>query len=326
MMLDSKISRRLVLLAALFASGSASVMGNRVSAQAKTKTTVVALVDHTTNMVVKTKTGTITKQTFLAHPMVDGLPQFSQTVTVPANTMLTVTQSSPSSMQFKLPHSDQVLVAERPADVTYQSTGHPLGKAAVNQLARDGRRWAKGLTFDQRQAVTGYTSEGYEDMNAALRNPRTQTDVETMDMVQDLQSSLYKFRLRHPITVYRGTTRGGLKHALSNQKVSVGATYQDPAFSSTSVSPGIAHFFAGKVLLRINVPAGYHGAYIDSISDNQGEKEFLMDAGTPMVVTKLQKVRARTTQWFGVLHNHHLKHQKRQITRLFWLVTLALKQ
>lgn len=138
MMLDSKISRGLVLLAALFASGSASVMGNRVSAQAKTKTTVVALVDHTTNMVMKTKTGTITKQTFLAHPMVDGLPQFSQTVTVPANTMLTVTQSSPSSMQFKLPHSDQVLVAERPADVTYQSTGHPLGKAAVNQLARDG--------------------------------------------------------------------------------------------------------------------------------------------------------------------------------------------
>ena len=148
-------------------------MGNRVSAQAKTKTTVLALVDHTTNMVVKTKTETITEQTFLAHPMVDGLPRFSQTVTVPANTMLTVTQSSPSSMQFKLPHSDQVLVAERPADVTYQSTGHPLGKAAVNQLARDGRRWAKGLTFGQRQAVTDYTSEGYEDINAALRNPRT---------------------------------------------------------------------------------------------------------------------------------------------------------
>ncbi|MCF7523368.1 ADP-ribosyltransferase [Levilactobacillus brevis] len=28
--------------------------------------------------------------------------------------------------------------------------------------------------------------------------------------------------------------------------------------------------------MRINIPAGFHGAYIDPISKNKGEKEYLL--------------------------------------------------
>lgn len=51
-------------------------------------------------------------------------------------------------------------------------------------------------------------------------------------------------------------------------------------------------FSSQHIVLKINLPAGNHGAYIDPISTNVGEKEYLMAGGTKLIVTGYQKAQS----------------------------------
>jgi hypothetical protein len=86
-------------------------------------------------------------------------------------------------------------------------------------------------------------------------------------------------------------------------------------------------FSKQHVLLKVNLPAGNHGAYIDPISTNVGEKEFLMASGTKLIVTKVQKGQSivhtvTKIQKKGKPAKQHVTNTKTNYT----MVTLNLKR
>lgn len=86
-------------------------------------------------------------------------------------------------------------------------------------------------------------------------------------------------------------------------------------------------FSKQHVVLKINLPTGYHGAYIDPVSTNVGEKEYLLDSGTKLIVTKVQQ--AKSTVHTVTTIKKKGKQTKKQVSNVktnYQLVTLNLKQ
>lgn len=72
----------------------------------------------------------------------------------------------------------------------------------------------------------------------------------------------------------------------------VGQDIKDPGFLSTSVNPGGA--FSGDVELRIDVPEGFRGAWVEPFSSSPGEAELLLDRGTRLEIYRVDVSDAAT--------------------------------
>ncbi|MCE6013345.1 ADP-ribosyltransferase, partial [Levilactobacillus brevis] len=170
-----------------------------------------------------------------------------------------------------------------------------------------------------------YTGDGYEKINGYLRNGKGQKKV--VKKAQLVQKGISKFKLRYNTTVYRGISNKGLKLSLNNRGLSVGSIYQDKAFSSTSLSKQVALGFSSQCLLRINIPAGVHGAYIDPISKNKGEKEYLLKEGQKLIVTKIQNASYTEATKIYLIKNKGSKvvqHTTNNVKGNYKLITLNL--
>ena len=157
-------------------------------------------------------------------------------------------------------------------------------RAAVVQA---GSQWVSGLSSAQREAVSAYTSTDHRNINNSLRGLDSFTP-ENRQRAVDLHSALSSAQLPCSCTVYRGASLealGPYQHLSDNDLV--GCTISDAGFLSTSLDPDEA--FGGPVQLEIAVPAGAHGAYVDSISSVPGEREVLFDAHQRMVITDVSR-------------------------------------
>ncbi|WP_048734808.1 ADP-ribosyltransferase [Levilactobacillus koreensis] len=306
--------------------GGVAATTTTASAKKSNKPTLVMITSQTNSSTSRGTQQLVTNQDVKALVMTDPDTQSAETVVIPKNTALTVLRKQAGGDVVRVAGSDQQLLINEPAQITYSNRAIKLTKTDYQRLVKQSKAWAGKLSAKQVKVVGDYTGDAYEQMNAALRDPNKPASKQTQRRVRSLQTSLKSFKLTKPLTVYRGTSKMGLKLSVGKVAVKPGVVYQDAAFSSTSLNTTIAKSFASKVILKINLPVGYHGAYIDPISANKGEKEYLLNPGVKLVVTKIQTVKARTTTHLYVKTKKHATNHTEHENYTYQLVTLNLMQ
>ncbi|NLR10040.1 ADP-ribosylating toxin [Lactobacillus sp. ZJLC28-8] len=300
--------------------------GWSTTAAAKAKEPQFVYIDSQTNM--QTSAGTsqvVTRQavTALTQPTDRTAPV---SVTIPKNTALTLVRRTGGDAVVVTPGSTQTLVVANIGQVTYSNRAIKLTKAHYRELVKRSKAWAGKLSKRQVKVIGTYTGEGSDKINNALRYPQRKTTAKTRQRVKDLAASLKTFKLTHPMTVYRGTSKKVARIALHQAKLKPGAVYSDPGFASTSTSHAVATEFTSQLLLKINFPKGYHGAYLAPISNYPDEKEYLLNPNTKLVVTKVQTVISHnTTKLMEQTGKKVSTHQSRE-SSTYQLVTLNLMQ
>lgn len=230
----------------------------------------------------------VTREKVVAYKAVGKTPNYTSSVSIAKNIPLIVKQTVDGGHIVTEPQSSDRLFLSNNKKFVYSNSVKPLSKKQIKVLNNDSSTWSSKIGKSSVKAIGYYTGNGYEKINGYLRSGTGQKKVSKKSQL--IQKSISKFRLRYDATVYRGISSKGLKLSLSNQRLTVGSIYQDKAFSSTSLSKQIALGFSSQYILRINIPGGFHGAYIDPISENKGEKEYLLKEGQKLIVTKIQNI------------------------------------
>ncbi len=157
--------------------------------------------------------------------------------------------------------------------------------AAENMLIEEETLWMKGITHEESRGIYDYTNSGYEAINCALRDGKENADV--IAQVKRLDSAIAQFDLKHSLSVIRGTSSVTLEKMGLALKNIIGASYSDKGYQSASIAlEEVAGEFAKNnaeehggdpVLIQLDIPKGKgRGAYIDNLSEWNGEKEFLI--------------------------------------------------
>ena len=141
-------------------------------------------------------------------------------------------------------------------------------------------------------------------------------------LIKHLDSALTKHKTPHAFEVHTGV---GAKHPLHQH---LNGKHKGPiklvhhAYTSTSLEHKYTQYFAGEhtVLekhkgkipaaqhthihtITIKVPKGHHGAYVDHLSNNRGEKEFILPRDTKLHVHP--KPSTKTTKHGSDVYYHH---------------------
>jgi hypothetical protein len=272
----------------------------------------------------------VTNKRTVLYPLVNGDVNRGNYIVVPKNTVLTVKSKllSHQGDVVTLPHSQQSFGLISPQKSTYSTKGLKNSPQVIKKLRAASKKWSKGLSNADIAAIRYYTDKGYGKINTALRDSESKPSKKVTTSIQRINTSIDQFKLTKPLTIYRGTSLVGVKKSLANQSLRVGRAYQDPAYSSCTLSQMIALGFSKQhVMLKINVPAGNYGAYIDPISTNVGEKEYLLKSGTKLIVTKIQKGDSTTRTVTNVKQKGKQAKQQVVNTKIHYtLVTLNLKK
>ncbi|NLR32318.1 ADP-ribosyltransferase [Levilactobacillus tujiorum] len=318
------------LLKGLLVAGVGLILGGgatpTASAKVKAKTPKLVYVEDNVN--TTTSAGTqqvVTRRTVTA--LTQSTDQATPvSVTIPKNTALSIVRRTGNDALVVAPGSTQTLLVTDVGHMTYSNRAIKLTKKHYRQMVKRSKAWAGQLSKRQIKVIGVYTGDGSDKINNALRYPNRKATAKTKQRVRDLAASLKTFKLTHAMTVYRGTSKKVARLALHQAKLKPGAIYSDPGFASTSTSYGVATEFTSQILLKINFPKGYHGAYLAPISQYSDEKEYLLNPNTKLVVTKVQTVTGheRTTilKQVGKKVTQHTTHEK----TTYQLVTLNLMQ
>lgn len=323
--------KRLLVLAGLLLT---VIVSNPVNAKSVTKevhgnTTTTVSTTYNAKLKNVGAQKLVTNKRVRLYAFVNGTPNYDAYIAVPKNTVLTIKAKLQNHQGYVVTKAGSQGDFEfvNPEKATYSTVGLKNNKQVSQRLKLASKKWAKGLSKSDIKAIRYYTNKGYDQINTTLRTPTTKATKKVMTSIAQINSSIARFNLTKPLTVYRGTSLTGLKKSLANQSIKVGRSYRDPAYSSCTLSQMIALGFSKQhVVLKINLPAGKHGAYIDPISTNIGEKEYLLKSGTKMIVTKVQKGKSTTKTVTKVKQKG--KKAKSQVTNTrinYTLVTLNLK-
>lgn len=197
-----------------------------------------------------------------------------------------------------IPGNSAVLEIKNINSVSYPNKSYYYSKKDYSNLKSQGSKWAKSLSKEQYKAIGDYSLSGYINDNTYLRTGKSKKINKTKKEVNNIKDSLAKFDLKKPMTVYRGLNGTGFSKGLDGQPVQVGSVYSDKAFQSTSIDQNAALDFLNSseknpnnnILIKLNVPSGNNGAYINSISKSKNEKEYLLNSGKKLIITRIQNV------------------------------------
>lgn len=148
----------------------------------------------------------------------------------------------------------------------------------------------KPWTREQRDGLRTYTGVSYSDMNGALRYGGGPERIRRH--ITNARAGMRE--TPEDITVYRGAGRGTAfgfgKGRITNAQLEalVGKTWSDPGFTSTATRKG-GYGSGLRVQTVINVPAGTRGAFVEGVTQNKGEDEFVLDAGTHYKITRYER-------------------------------------
>ena len=172
--------------------------------------------------------------------------------------------------------------------IGHAAYSHGAGAAAFDgqEGPEWGRRvfadWRRNLTPGQRTALARYSTSEYTNFNRAFRNPRDPyISADTKLQNKRIRAGLRTAIVPENVIVNRGITIDG-SVLDAYRAIKTGEVIYDPAVQSTSVAGRAA--FDGNVMLRIRVPAGSQGGYLDTVSHHSGEKELLLQAGSALRV------------------------------------------
>jgi len=145
-----------------------------------------------------------------------------------------------------------------------------------------------------------YQGDAYNYVNAELRSGKGLTNEEDIDITANLDSLIEKAEpLDMELVAFRGVKDPSFLASLEE-----GDSFVDPAFSSTSLTHGIALSFAGYeappenqgILLQIDLPPGTRGLFPNSALKGKnnpfaGENEFILPRNTKYkLISKQGKV------------------------------------
>lgn len=161
------------------------------------------------------------------------------------------------------------------------------GVSAANDWGEAGyTQWHKGLTSGEKEAFIGYSKQGAGPINNFLRkgtlgdenNPfEPQKPSVVHKRIAHLDAAIAKTSVPNDIMVTRGFHHEGLLTAMKSGKDLTGDVFHDNAFVSTSVNASGG--FGGGIKMRIHVPKGAKGAYMDGkmkLTKFPGETELLL--------------------------------------------------
>ncbi len=149
-------------------------------------------------------------------------------------------------------------------------------------------------TDDEREALREYTGDAHLGINSALRDPSSADSV-ILESGQTASQTIKSVRsamrpLPRPVRVYRSVNLAGLGLDSDEDLPDLGGrVFQNPGFSSASVDRDSVlvdsnHYDA---ILVIDVPEGTQAAYVESVTQNDGEFELLLDAGMTFEYTRI---------------------------------------
>ncbi len=152
------------------------------------------------------------------------------------------------------------------------------------------KKWEKGLTQDEIEAIEAYTSEGevFYTLNEELRKTG-QLDAYSNVIRKGLESALDKYELKEETLFHRKTTAEIFKGADTVEKLRArfGETFVDDGFMSAATRDALdEQFTARPVTLHIKTPPGKGiGAYVKNHSTHPEETEFLFNRGAMVKLT-----------------------------------------
>ena len=154
--------------------------------------------------------------------------------------------------------------------------------------------WQKwnALPAEQRDAIEGYTGIHYTAMNSVLFGKRAPSDM-VQRLIDNANAGMKNMRATSDFVVWRGeypeeTVRmlGGSPAQVSDAKFlssTIGKEVVFKGFMSSAITESYAWAHKG-VVVKIKVPTETPGFYVDPVSANMGEKEFLFMSGTRLKV------------------------------------------
>lgn len=169
--------------------------------------------------------------------------------------------------------------------------------------------WYNKLNPLLQTAITGYLRQDYKTINPYLWNayPEKEIDTELERKIQNIQQALYSNPLPEDLIVYRrmGATEYDLTvgdPAYDFNKPENVAVFKEKwegkekenlgFLSTTLLNNGAGQMAPRKLILRLQVPKGTHGAYVN-FTDAQygGEYEFLLSNGYKYKINKISEVK-----------------------------------
>ena len=165
-------------------------------------------------------------------------------------------------------------------------------------------RWAKDNLYahapgPEREALRHYTGSGYRTWNAALRKTADRSTVpkgyETH--TRNADAAMDRSVFPEDVIVLRGSQWDEFHFpGLSSRTQSIpppdpssliGTVQTQHGYMSTSV--GTHSAFGGTVNMKVRVPAGHKGSFVDPFSMNQGENEVFLERSTNLFIHDVYK-------------------------------------
>lgn len=164
-----------------------------------------------------------------------------------------------------------------------------------------------GFTPDHKKAIKEYTRTSI-NLNKTLLsehkgfdhkgNPHDEEDHKRyMPQIKKLDSAMKKHKTPEDMHVYTGLGYSPAQYKSKDHNGTDPIKVHHPAFTSTSISRKEANTFAESSphhendsmkdhvhMMKIHVPKGSHGAYVDHHSSNDGEKEFMLPRNSKLHV------------------------------------------
>jgi len=174
---------------------------------------------------------------------------------------------------------------------------HSIKEASESQEALDLHnsltKHYNNYTEKHKSAIRDYTKNSTTH-NGELYEKRgdvSKLSPEHKTRTEDMDSALHAHKTPHEFHVYSGMHTDLHKVPTTDGKKKI----ELHAFTSTSLKHDVAKDFAPihdpekgnmyqRHIIRVKVPKGHHGAYVDHHSSNAGEKEFVLPRGTKMHV------------------------------------------
>lgn len=172
--------------------------------------------------------------------------------------------------------------------------GFVEGSSASRALAQ--QEAGKKVQHDEMSAFQMYTGFGHQGLNKTLRQGLSDL-ASYRTVVQHLDAVLHRLTVPNNVVTWRGIGNASPlgKMRVDDLRRLVGTRIDDAGYISTSTSRNIASNFGSSVMLRIHVPKGTRGVYVQNTSmSSHHENELILPRGTQFTVTGVSRDRGTT--------------------------------
>lgn len=154
-------------------------------------------------------------------------------------------------------------------------------KWMANPKLTNSVEWMKGLTPEERSAISSYTGSGYSGVNNAMYNtPWDQMTPAMKQRASALYEAINKFELKKGITItrqcdslifgHKGMTMAQIKNAITKN----GGYIQNDGFMSFGTNDHGVAIAGSGVIISLKVPPSKGAvAYVNPISTHKGQTE-----------------------------------------------------